>query len=126
MCVETKYLRLFREARLGDHRRLAGVLAGRLDKCRRCIRSDGRASFQSARKWRRVTGDVHSRKHLHRKFDSCGGYGPQLRGNGSRILNSLILGCGAGALLSPIAHGGVLTEIVATNALLAWRAGEQS
>jgi len=31
-----------------------------------------------------------------------------------------------GALLSPIAHGGVLTEIVATNALLAWRAGEQS
>ena len=30
------------------------------------------------------------------------------------------------ALLGPIAHDGVLTEVVATNALLAWRAGEQS
>jgi len=29
------------------------------------------------------------------------------------------------ALLGPIAHDGVLTEVVATNALLAWRAGEQ-
>jgi cyclopropane fatty-acyl-phospholipid synthase-like methyltransferase len=45
-----------------------------------------------------------------------------LRGR-DRILD---LGCGPGALLSPIAHGAVLTEIVATNALLAWRAGEQS
>jgi len=30
------------------------------------------------------------------------------------------------ALLSPIADDGVLTEVVATNALLAWRPGEQS
>ena len=31
-----------------------------------------------------------------------------------------------GTLLSPIADDGVLTEVVATNALLAWRPGEQS
>ena len=59
MCVETKYLRLFREARLGDQ--IDGwrvCWLGGWDKCR-VVFVVMVERFQSVRKWRRVTaGDV--------------------------------------------------------------------